>query len=400
MPRGVVWDLTFNTATALTVRGTIGENICVVIDSASKGRMADAWLARPFWRVLFASDRLLGVQRSRDMASAVFQLGRRWSDRSYWKTANRLSPRLRNVNPALVKVPPRWALAAPVVRARRLGLDLELDLRDNLLALVFYCGAYEPSFTRHLHSEIRSGDVYADVGAHIGIHALHVAQRLAERGGGHVLAFEPAADSAEKLRAAALRNRLDVRVVQLALSNRSGELGLFADERYDSHDAGVRSAHATGRRVATAAAMTFDDWAVQERLDHLDIVKIDVEGHEAAVLEGMRHSLARFAPRAVYIEIKANSTGRSLVSDEALRALAADLGYRPTGESYDHNELFRPAQPTELRSRHAECVLAVQRYRTPSPVTARPMIMRWISEAPSKIVKLSGPTSCDQDLCS
>jgi FkbM family methyltransferase len=233
---------------------------------------------------------------------------------------------------------------APVVWARRLGLDLELDLRDNLQAVVFYCATYEPSFTRHLHAEIRRGDVYADVGAHVGIHALQVAKRLARLGGGHALAFEPAADSAEKLRAAALRNRLDVQVVQLALSDRAGELPLFADERYDSHDAGVRSAHSTGPRVATAAAMTFDDWADQTQLHRLDLVKIDVEGHEAAVLEGMRRSLAKFTPRAVYIEIKANSTGRAPVTDEALRALAADLGYRSTGESFDYNELFRPGQ--------------------------------------------------------
>jgi hypothetical protein len=33
-------------------------------------------------------------------------------------------------------------------------------------------------------------------------------------------------------------------------------------------------------------------------------------------------------------------------------------------------------------------VFAGQNYRTGSPVTARPMIMRWISEVPSKIVKI------------
>ncbi len=33
-------------------------------------------------------------------------------------------------------------------------------------------------------------------------------------------------------------------------------------------------------------------------------------------------------------------------------------------------------------------VSAGQNYRTGSPVTARPMIMRWISEVPSKIVKI------------
>ena len=311
--------------------------------------MADARLVRPFWRALFASDELLGVRRSRRAASVVFRLGRRWSDLSYWKTANRLSPRLRTANPALAKLPPRWASVAPVVRARRLGLDLELDLRDNLQALVFYCAIYEPSFTRDLHLTIRAGDVYADVGAHIGIHALQVAQRLGGLGGGRVLAFEPAADSAGKLSAAALRNRLDVQVVQLALSDRAGELALFADERYDSHDAGVRSAHASGMRVATAAAMTFDDWADREQLDRLDVVKIDVEGHEAAVLRGMRRSVAKFAPRAIYIEIKANSTGRPPVPDEAIRALAADLGYRSTGESYDHNELFCPVHASARR---------------------------------------------------
>ena len=41
-------------------------------------------------------------------------------------------------------------------------------------------------------------------------------------------------------------------------------------------------------------------------------------------------------------------------------------------------------------------VLAAQRYRTSSPVTACPMIMRWISDVPSKIVKLSGVSGVEQ----
>ena len=39
-------------------------------------------------------------------------------------------------------------------------------------------------------------------------------------------------------------------------------------------------------------------------------------------------------------------------------------------------------------------------YRTSRPVTALPMIMRWISDVPSKMVKLSGVATCDQDLSS
>ena len=40
-------------------------------------------------------------------------------------------------------------------------------------------------------------------------------------------------------------------------------------------------------------------------------------------------------------------------------------------------------------------VSAAQGYLTSSPVTARPMIIRWISEVPSKIVKLLGVAAGD-----
>ena len=38
-------------------------------------------------------------------------------------------------------------------------------------------------------------------------------------------------------------------------------------------------------------------------------------------------------------------------------------------------------------------------YRTSSPVMARPMIRRWISEVPSKMVKLSGVPGAEQRIC-
>jgi hypothetical protein len=54
---------------------------------------------------------------------------------------------------------------------RRLGLRLELDLRDNLERTLYATGTYEPALLRFLHDELRPGDVVLDVGAHIGVHA-------------------------------------------------------------------------------------------------------------------------------------------------------------------------------------------------------------------------------------
>ena len=307
--------------------------------------VADSSVLRVAWRVLFLVERLVGPRPARLAAAMALRVTAR-SPRSYAKTARRISPRLRAENPGLVKIPERWSQQHPTVRVRRGGLALELDLRDNLQAILFYTGVYEPDFSRHLLTHLRPGDVVADIGAHIGVHALAAARRLARLGGGTVLAFEPAADSAAKLRTAADRNRLDVEIVEAACSDRAGRLPLFADERYPVYDAGVRSLHGRGRQVGQIAAVRFDDWAADRPggpLPRLDVVKLDVEGHEAAALAGMRSTLARLRPRALYVEIKDNSLGRAVTTDEQLRDLLAGLGYHGTGQTFDHNELFTPA---------------------------------------------------------
>ena len=45
----------------------------------------------------------------------------------------------------------------------------------------------------------------------------------------------------------------------------------------------------------------------------------------------------------MYVEIKDNAIGRAPTTDGQLRDLLACLGYRSTGKTFDHNELFIPA---------------------------------------------------------
>jgi FkbM family methyltransferase len=249
----------------------------------------------------------------------------------------------------LVQLPESWSAAAPLVRACRLGLDLDLDLRDNLQRTLFYTGTYEPGLLNFLHGELRRGDVVVDVGAHIGVHALTMARRLGQLGGGRLIAFEPAQDSAAKLRAAAARNRLAVTVVELALGRGPGAIELHADRYYDAADAGVRSQFGTGDLVQRVTVSGFDAWAEGASLDRLDVVKLDVEGAEPLVIEGMRRSLERLRPRALVVEVKGRVLERSGGTEEELRALLAACGYRSTGQVFHHNEVFRPAVATRGR---------------------------------------------------
>ncbi len=296
---------------------------------------------RAGWTVAFIIGGVLGVRPARSIVATVIR-SLPFSEHHSGRMAYRVSRRLSNQNRELVKVPNHWSDDHPLVEVRRMGLRLTLDLRDNLQALVFYTGTYEPAFTRALRRELKAGDVYVDVGAHIGVHALRVARRLRQLGGGRVVAFEPAPDSASKLRQAAERNHLEVDLVPAALSDRRAEATLYADSRYSAADAGVRSLYGDGRVVACVPLVPLDDWARENGLNRMDIMKVDVEGHEHAVLSGAAETITRLGPRLIYLEMKDNSLGRAPVSDVQLGDWLRAHGYEATGENYDHNAVFRP----------------------------------------------------------
>src|SRR5919202_2704487 len=173
--------------------------------------MRDGALQRPFWRALERLARIAGPVAARTVAAAFMRLGAR-TERGYAKWLFRVASRLPEPMPRLWRVPPDWWSVEPRVQARRLGVDLELDLRDNLQRTLWFTGTYEPGLLRALHDELRPGDVVVDVGAHVGVHALSAARRLRELGGGRVIAFEPTDDSSAAVRLAAARNDLPVEV--------------------------------------------------------------------------------------------------------------------------------------------------------------------------------------------
>jgi FkbM family methyltransferase len=302
----------------------------------------DSALQRLLGRVLEALAVVVGPRAVRTVAATAMGLGAR-TPRGYMKGVYRVARRWPVPMPDLWKVPEAWWLEAPRVIVGRLGLAIELDLRDNLQRTVYFTGTYEPGLLRFLAEELRAGDVVVDVGAHVGVHALTAARRLRELGGdGRVIAFEPTPDSAAAVRAAAARNGVPVEVVEAALGDTEGTVELRGDPRYGAHDAGVRSLYGEGEVVARAPLRTFDAWAAETRLDRLDVVKVDIEGAEILALRGMRASLRRLRPRLLAIEVKDVVMERGPGDEAWLLAVLAGCGYAPAGSPERHVALFRP----------------------------------------------------------
>jgi FkbM family methyltransferase len=149
---------------------------------------------------------------------------------------------------------------------------------------IFHLAEYEkaPGFVS------APGDVVVDAGANVGFFSLRHAPLVGPTG--RVFAFEPNPAVFELLERNVRQNGLSqVKCFQKALSKASGALRFSSDSRGTSCGH-VADAQETGLPVE---ATTLDDLVIQEGIDRIDLLKMDVEGHEPeVVLGGMSRALA------------------------------------------------------------------------------------------------------------
>lgn len=244
-----------------------------------------------------------------------------------------------------------------VPKKRFRSIKFPVSLRDNLQRQLFIYGGYERALGDLLLDELGPNDVYLDIGANIGVHALPAAQLLSAQGG-RVIAFEAAPDTARLLRQTAELHRCDsLEVVTAALSDTDGKTLLRDSTRWGSGDTGVRSLFGDGPGAYPVSVRTFDGWASDSQLKRLDVVKVDVEGAELHVLRGMEASLRALRPRLVVVELVPELLARGGTTVEQVGDFMTRLGYAVTGVpiseladnrggAYGANAIFRPSGTT------------------------------------------------------
>lgn len=217
-----------------------------------------------------------------------------------------------------------------VVTTRIGGLTWELDLGQLIDSVIYYRGSFEPDTARALRSLVRPGMVVADVGANIGAHAVPLAKLVGPAGRVH--AFEPMAWARAKLERNLELNELDtveVHPFALGAETRPGmEVELYCSWPTDGVPAEERHPIHGGLAMRqTTDLHTLDEVVAALGLERLDLVKIDVDGHELAVLRGATAALERFRPDIV-MELGAYTLAEQGASPGEVVGLVEPLGYR------------------------------------------------------------------------
>ena len=160
------------------------------------------------------------------------------------------------------------------------------------------------------------GGTVIDIGANLGEWAVPLAQAVGPAG--QVFCCEPNPAVAAALEATLRVNGLDhAEVLRIAVSDIEGEGHLALHPG----DTGQSRLAAAGIPVTLR---TLDALAAEHGLDRIDLVKVDVEGHEAAVLAGAMEVLRRHRPALIF------EAGHETANDrERIALLLEDLAYEP-----------------------------------------------------------------------
>lgn len=166
---------------------------------------------------------------------------------------------------------------------------------DALIGPAVLSGHYEPEVTAIFRQHLRGGMGVIDIGANVGYFTMLSAAITGPDG--YVLAVEPNPENVKLVEASRRINSFDwVKVFPSGAWREAGALGLWA---LDSN--GTTGAIQGG--IEELASATLVPCVEIDRLvdpdQRIDLIKIDVEGAEAAALEGARRTLKRWMPLVI-----------------------------------------------------------------------------------------------------
>jgi FkbM family methyltransferase len=159
---------------------------------------------------------------------------------------------------------------------------------DHVTKALFWFGGFDPWVVRTMRLLTKPGGTVCDVGANLGDTSLPLASRVGPNG--KVFCFEPLPENITRLRANQSANGFSqVVICPFALTSSPCTLEIEIIEGQPGMS-GVTNGQTAGKTVQVPG-IPFDQWADENGVSTVDVCKIDVQGHELEVLEGMRESI-------------------------------------------------------------------------------------------------------------
>jgi len=203
------------------------------------------------------------------------------------------------------------------------GFKISCDLNEMLQRQFYFFGTYflEEEILDCWQSMAHNAHVIFDVGANAGIYSLAA---LAVQPAAIVHAFEPTPEIADGLCATAKANGLDhLYVHQTAVSSRDGtaKLRRCRGELGTNEGMNFISQHATDANGEEVPTVCLDQFCLDRSIACIDLLKLDVQGHEYSVLQGAARLIGSGRIGVVFMELNWSCSGSSSPASESINLL-------------------------------------------------------------------------------
>ena len=196
-----------------------------------------------------------------------------------------------------------YGLDVPVQVVYDGDLKFRVNLQDAIGRSIYLYGCYEYATTKLLEQYFRPGMTFFDIGANAGYYSLFAAKRVGDSGA--VVSFEPVDSLYDCLtQNVRLNGFSNIKTYRFAVCDRIGQVHFYVvhskgnsglsslqERNYDQSDV----------EEILVPGITLDQFALDQKISKIDLIKVDVEGCEILVLLGAERILKReIAPDIVF----------------------------------------------------------------------------------------------------
>jgi FkbM family methyltransferase len=171
------------------------------------------------------------------------------------------------------------------IRAEVNGAILRLDLSESIQRTMFM-GLYEPEQTAWFKECLHEGDVVIDVGASFGYYTTLSSKLVGDAG--QVFAFEPSPLASgiieNAIKESSMKNTV---LTKAAVGGRAGTVSLYLPSTSELHSPSILASDNTFTPVQIPV-IALDEFEPLRKFSRIKLVKMDVEGYEPNVLDGMQ----------------------------------------------------------------------------------------------------------------
>lgn len=207
------------------------------------------------------------------------------------------------------------------------GLRILVDTRSMDVGIhLLTLGAWEPNYMALFDKLLKSGDTVLDIGANHGVYALHAAMAVGPKGKVH--AFEPNLRLARLVDFSMKLNGFGdyATLHSFAVSDASGTARLVFSDAFSGGGAISGNQSNAAQKGVECNLVALDTFFADPDFK-VDVIKMDVEGHEGLALRGMQQLLKRSPNVKIMMEFGPDMMARAGVGAEEILAMLRGIGF-------------------------------------------------------------------------